>query len=119
MCCLLVDSALLCLWLWPRIKRKLRTRARQHQQESTVENQPLPAHEEYYTYEKEAELRSIFPNGALDNGLSVEFKDIAVPNPKTGGYILQGINCSAQKGSLLGIMGPSGSGKSKLLPTLQ
>jgi ABC-type multidrug transport system fused ATPase/permease subunit len=119
MCCLLIDLVLLCLWLWPWIERKLQAKTRQQQQESTIEKQPLPDREEYYTYEKESELRSIFPNGALDNGLSVELKDITVRNPKTGGYILQGISCSAQKGSLLGIMGPSGSGKSKILPMLR
>lgn len=48
-------------------------------------------------------------------GLDVKFDDIGYCVKGSGKQILTGISGTAQKGSLLGIMGPSGSGKCKLL----
>lgn len=89
------------LWLWQRRQKKVK--------EGT--ETPQVHHEEGG---HPHEIGSVLMGESMDFvGLDVKFDDIGYCIKGSGKQILTGISGTAQKGSLLGIMGPSGSGKCK------
>ena len=103
LCCGLLDSLLLCLWLWPWLRRRLTSK----QREEELETQPVED-EDRHTHE----LSSVLMNESSGiAGLELKFNNIGHCIKSSGKHILSGISGIAQKGSILGIMGPSGSGK--------
>lgn len=73
----------------------------------TLEMQPIPSEEK-----KMHGLSSIFLNEGSDIvGLGIKFNNIGYRIKSSGKSIISEISGSAQDASLLGIMGPSGSGK--------
>jgi hypothetical protein len=118
LCCVLLDIVLVCIWLWPRIRRDLNANRQQSRKsiESALETQPVPCSEAKFAESNELELGSFLLNEAWDAGLTLEFNNVTLRNPKSGGHILLAVSGKAKKGSLLGVMGPSGSGKSACPP---
>ncbi|KFX89133.1 hypothetical protein O988_08749 [Pseudogymnoascus sp. VKM F-3808] len=110
LCCGLFDLFLLCLWLWPFIRKRLSVKS---QNGETLEMQPIPSEDK-----KTHGLSSIFLNEGSDIvGLGIKFNSIGY-RIKSGKSIISEISGSAHDASLLGIMGPSGSGKSTLVNIL-
>lgn len=103
LCCILLDVILLCLWLWPWLRRHLSAKI----EVDNVETPSVP-HLEGHNHE----LIPIFLNESSRNvGLEVRFNDVGLCIKPSGKQILSGASGSALEGSVLGIMGPSGSGK--------
>jgi ABC-type transport system involved in cytochrome bd biosynthesis fused ATPase/permease subunit len=76
----------------------------------------VPSLEAKFADPNELELGSFLLNEAWDAGLTLEFNNVTLRNPKSGGHILLAVSGEAKKGSLLGVMGFSGSGKSACPP---
>lgn len=114
--CGLLDLFLVCLFLWPYIKRRPNREERKDEtrsQESRLEMQPAyncqPGPENW--------LGPLFSEESVNVGMELEFRNICLRKPKSTEFILSEINGKAQASSLTGIMGQSGSGKSRYQPT--
>ena len=104
LCCGLLDIFLFCLWLWPFIRKRLSPK---RAKEETLEMQPIPSQEKNMHG-----LSSIFLNEVSDVvGLGIKFNSIGYRIKSSGKHIISEISGSAHDASLLGVMGPSGSGK--------
>ena len=102
LCCILLDVILLCLWLWPWLRKHLSAKI----EVENIETLPVPRLEEH-----KHELLPVLNESSHNVGLEVRFNEVSFCIKPSGKKILSGISGTAQEGSVLGIMGPSGSGK--------
>lgn len=114
--CGLLDLFLVCLFLWPHIKRRPNREERGNEpgsQVSHLEMQPA-----YNCQSGPADwLDSLFSEESINVGMDLEFRNVSLCKPKSTEFILSEVNGKAQASSLTGIMGQSGSGKSRYQPT--
>ena len=122
LCCVLIDLALVVLNMWPSLRKRVSRRAwreTSHARDETgLEMQSAGLLSGGYPKDLEGdEMDGGDGDGQYEErsgvGLRIEFRDVVVRNPQTGGAILDGVSGVAAQGSLLGILGPSGSGKSE------
>jgi len=102
-CCVLLDLLLLCLWMWPWLRRRLSVK----RERENIETPPVARVNE----QKHEVILGLLNESSRNVGLEVKFSDIGLRIKSSGKQILSGISGAAQEGSILGIMGPSGSGK--------
>jgi ABC-type glutathione transport system ATPase component len=107
----------MCLFLWPHIKKRLNREEGKDKlgtQELRLEIQPAhncqsgPANW----------LGPLFPDESVNVGTELDFRNVCLRKPNSTEFILSEINGKAQASTLTGIMGQSGSGKSRYQPTL-
>ncbi|PLB41743.1 P-loop containing nucleoside triphosphate hydrolase protein [Aspergillus candidus] len=127
LCCALIDLALVILTVWPRLRKRVSRRPWREKSDARVETglemQSAGLLSGAYLCGLEGDGTDC--DDADDQyderssaGLQIEFRDVIVRNPQTGGTILDGVSGVAAQASLLGVLGPSGSGKTTLVHVL-
>ncbi|KAE8157559.1 P-loop containing nucleoside triphosphate hydrolase protein [Aspergillus tamarii] len=129
LCLLLVDAALIIAYCWRHMK-SLRAlsctmRWKKPLEDTGVPLQPHTAASDTYSPTKTCWLTGLQPRGVEEcrsplpgNGIFIKFEGICLCLRQKDRPILTGISGEAHRGSLLGILGPSGSGKSSLVKIL-
>ncbi|PLN78819.1 P-loop containing nucleoside triphosphate hydrolase protein [Aspergillus taichungensis] len=127
LCCVLIDLALVALTMWPSLRKRVSRRPWREKSnardETGLEMQSAGLLGEGSPQGLEGnETDRDDDDGQYDErsgvGLRIEFRDVIVRNPQTGGAILDGVSGVAAQASLLGVLGPSGSGKTTLVHVL-
>lgn len=112
--CGLLDALLIGMSLWPIVKRYLPARMigrkLEGQNEICLESQLASSDEKRVS---QPESSSIIMYDRADAGLAIGFRDVTLVHPTSGRKILDAVSGIAPQGCLLGILGHSGSGKSK------
>jgi len=112
--CGLLDALLTGVSLWPIVKRYLPARMigrkPEGQNEICLESQLASSDKKHVS---QSESDSIIMYNRADAGLAIGFRDLTFVHPTSGRKILDAVSGIAPKGRLLGILGQSGSGKSK------
>lgn len=112
--CGLLDALLIGVSLWPTVKRYLPARMIKRklegQNEICLESQLASSDKKHIS---QSEPGSIIMYNRTDAGLAIGFRDLTLIQPTSGRKILDAVSGIVPKGCLLGILGHSGSGKSK------
>lgn len=130
LCLLLVDAALIIAYCWRHMK-SLRAlsctmRWKKPLEDTGVPLQPHTAASDTYSPTKTCWLTGLQPRGVEEcrsplpgNGIFIKFEGICLCLRQKDRPILTGISGEAHGGSLLGILGPSGSGKCMCNPSIR
>jgi ABC-type multidrug transport system ATPase subunit len=89
--------------MWPWLRRRLSAK----RERENIETPPVSRVNE----QKYELILGLLNESSRNVGLEVKFNDIGLCINSSGKQILSRISGAAQEGSILGIMGPSGSGK--------
>jgi ABC-type multidrug transport system fused ATPase/permease subunit len=118
LCCVLVDVTLLIIWLWPWLRRNLpgwmRIRPATDTENNTRSHQSTPEKQQPSSHRALGNNRpGVISNTFESVGLDISFTNVTFSIKGAENLILDSVSGKAQRGTLLGVMGPSGSGKCK------